>query len=163
ATGSLSRFLRPRDPRSPRHRRTGLGHLRRGHRRRPRQQEEVLAVHGRGAHGPARPGHRGLRQRQGRQLPRTARRLLPHPADPRHRQGPARDQRLRLRAADGPDEPRPGRRRDDVHDDQPAVLLPVLQPGQGGRDLRRGRLRARAAAGARAPRRAPALLPGGVV
>ena len=55
-----------------------------------------------------------------RQLPGPARRLLPRPRHPGDRQGPARGQRLRLRAADGADEPRAGRRRDAVHADGPA-------------------------------------------
>ena len=77
-TGRLSRFLRPRDPRSPRHRRAGLGHLRRGHRRRPGEQEEVVAVHAStSAWTCSREVTAVLRQRQGRQLPRPARRLLP--------------------------------------------------------------------------------------
>ena len=49
---------------------------------------------------------RRLRQRQGRVLRWPARRLLPEQRHPGHRQGPARGQRLRLRAADGADEPR---------------------------------------------------------
>ncbi len=61
---------------------------------------------------------------------------------PRHRQGPARGQRLRLRAADGPDERLPGRGGDRVRAHQPGVLLPRVEPGQGGRDVRRRRLRA---------------------
>ena len=45
---------------------------------------------------------------------------------PGHREGPARGQRLRLRAADGADEPRPGRGRHAVHADQPGIQLPCL-------------------------------------
>ena len=56
-------------------------------------------------------------------------------------QGPAGGQRLRLRAADGPDEHRAGRRGDAVHADQPAVLVPLLQPGQGRGQVGRRRLR----------------------
>ena len=59
------------------------------------------------------------------------------------REGPARGQRLRLRAADGADEP-PAHRRRDACSCRPARLhLPVLEPGQGGRDVRRRRVRAR--------------------
>ena len=79
-------------------------------------------------------------QHQRRRLPRPARRLLPGELDPGHRQGPARGERLRLRAADGPDELPARRRRDAVHLDEPPVQLPVLQPGEGGRDLRRRRV-----------------------
>ena len=77
-----------------------------------------------------------------RHVPGPGRRLLPRPRHPGDRQGPARGQRLRLRAADGADEPRPGRRRHAVHADQPGVQLPRLEPGQGDRQVGRRRLRA---------------------
>ena len=55
-------------------------------------------------------------------LPRAARRLLPGARHRRDRQGPARGQRLRLRAADGADELPARRHRDGVRADQPGVL-----------------------------------------
>src|SRR4029450_5394238 len=49
--------------------------------------------------------------------------------------------RLRLRAPDGPDELPPGRGRHHVHDHQPDLVLPQLQPGQGRGQARRRRHR----------------------
>ena len=102
-----------------------------------------------------RAGHRRLRQRRGRGLPRPARRLLQAARHPGHRQGPARRQRLRLRAADGPDEQRPLRRRDPLRADQPHLQLPLLLAGQGGRGLGRRRRPPGAAARPRGADRAP--------
>ena len=73
-----------------------------------------------------------------------------NPGDPQGAQG---GQRLRLRAEDGPDEPRADRRGHAVHADQPGVQLPGLQPGQGDRHLRRGRGQPAARLGAQAAAR----------
>ena len=58
----------------------------------------------------------------------------------RDREGPAGRLRLRLRAADGADEPAALGHRHVLHLDEPAALVPVVEPGAGGRPVRRRRL-----------------------
>ena len=72
----------------------------------------------------------------------------------RDRQGAAGGERLRLRAADGPDERLAHRHRDRLRAHQPGVVLPRLEPGQGGRGVRRRRVRAGPRLRARAAHRA---------
>src|SRR5207249_1242689 len=64
-----------------------------------------------------------------------------------HREGPPGRQRLRLRAANGPDEPEALRNRHRLHAHQPRLLLPVFEPDQGGRPAGRRHLFARPRAG----------------
>ena len=129
--------VRPGDQRSHRHHLAGVRAVRRGRRRGRREPVEEAAVLRRGAHRDAHRGVRAVRQRQHRRVRRAAHRLLPGPRRARHREGAAGGQRLRLRAPDGADEHQPLRHRDGLRADQPGVLLPGLQPGQGGRDVRR--------------------------
>ena len=153
APRSLSGVLRPHHQRAPRHHRPRLPAVRRGVRRRDDQQVQAGPVRRRGADRADRGGHRGARQRAGGGLPRPAGRLLQAARHPRHRQGPARGQRLRLRAADGPDEQRPVRCGDALRPHQPRLQLPVLQPGQGGRPMGRRHLPLGPGAGARCAQR----------
>ena len=132
----LPGVLRPRDQRAPRRVRAGRGHVRRGRGRRPHQPHQGGPVHHRRAHRDAPRGGRPLPEHPGRLVPRAARRLLQRARHHRDRQGPASRQRLRLRAADGPDELPAGGRRDDVHHHEPPLQLPVVEPGQGGRQVR---------------------------
>ena len=85
-------------------------------------------------------GHRAPRQHPHRVLQGAARRLRPGARRRRDREGPARRLRLRLRAADGADEPAALGDRHVLPLDQPAVLVPVVEPGAGGRALRRRRV-----------------------
>src|SRR6185503_8276684 len=61
---------------------------------------------------------------------------------------------LRLRAPDGADEPAALGDRHLLHLHQPPVLVPLVEPGAGGREVRRRRVEHGAAGGGRAPRRA---------
>ena len=58
------------------------------------------------------------------------------------REGPSGRDGLRLRVADGADEPSDDRHRDVLRPDQPAVVVPVLVADQGDRAARGGRVRA---------------------
>ena len=92
--------------RPPRHHRAHGPSLRRRHRRgHPQPAEDAVAVQPRGAPGDAARGHRAPRQHPDRVLQGAARRLRQGPRRRRDREGPARGLRLRLRAADGADEP----------------------------------------------------------
>src|SRR5690606_34829472 len=63
-----------------------------------------------------------------------------------HRQGPARDIRLRVRAADGaPQQAAQPQRRDHVHHDRDPLVVRLQLAGQGDREVRRRRLQARPA------------------
>ena len=81
-----------------------------------------------------------LAQHPHRVLQGPARRLRPRPRRRRDREGPARGLRLRLRAPDGADEPAPVGHRHLLHLDEPAALVPVVEPGARGRALRRRRV-----------------------
>ena len=123
----VPRLLRPGDQRPPRHHRARQPAVRRGDRGGARQPAktglfevderiEMLA----GGHGRAWATCR-VDSFQGL--------LVDYCRDQRHpggREGPARGQRLRLRAADGADEPPAGRRRDAVRRHQPGVLVPLV-------------------------------------
>ena len=67
------------------------------------------------------------------------------------REGPPGGLRLRLRAADGPDEPAAVGHRHLLHLHQPAVLVPLVEPGARGGALRRRRVGHGAAEGREAP------------
>ncbi|CAK7280689.1 exported hypothetical protein [Streptomyces misionensis JCM 4497] len=152
----LSRVVRPDHQWTSRHHRPSLPAVRRGLRRGDDQPVQEGPVRHRGADRAHPRGDHRLRQRARRVPPRPARGLLQRARHPRDRQGPARRQRLRLRAADGPDEQRPHRRRDAVRADQPHLQLPVLLARQGGRGLGRRRLPPGAAGGRRRPQQASA-------
>ena len=102
-------LLRPGDQRPPRHHRPGQPALRRSRRRGGHQRQQATDVLVRGAHrhaaeATAEYGNVVVDSFDGLLVD-----FCREPRDPGHRQGPAGDQRLRLRAADGADEPRPGR------------------------------------------------------
>ena len=125
----------PGDPRPPRHHRAHRAALRRRHRRgHPQPAEGAVAVHPRGA-----PGDAGARRPRtsptcGSSSSRACSSTSPrdHGAE-RDREGPAGRLRLRLRAADGADEPAAVGHRHLLHLDEPAALVPVVEPGAGGR------------------------------
>src|SRR5262245_33709623 len=63
-------------------------------------------------------------------------RVLPPTRHPGHSEGPESSKRLRLRAANGPDEPAAHRRRDPVHANKAREQLPVQLTGEGSSDVR---------------------------
>ena len=94
------------------------------------------------AHRHAPRGLRGLGQRRASTASPGSSSTSAWRTTSRDRQGAAGGQRLRLRAPDGPDELLAWRAVETVFvPTSPEYVLPVVLPGQGGRDLRRRRVR----------------------
>ena len=156
----VPRVLRPGDQRPPRHRRAGRQALRRGRRRgrastRPRtgssppdERIDMLTEACAGWDNVRVDGFTGL----------LTDFCLEHD-DRRDRQGAAGGQRLRLRAADGADELRLAPVETVFVPTSPEWSFLRPQPGQGGRDLRRRRVRPGARVRARAAREAAGRAP----
>ncbi|CAA9235246.1 MAG: Phosphopantetheine adenylyltransferase, partial [uncultured Acidimicrobiales bacterium] len=141
AEGPHTRFVRPRDLRSPRRHRAHIQALRsRAGRRGGEPREGAAPVQPRRAPGHAGRGDRPSRQRRDRRVRGAAGGLRTRPWRRGHREGASGRLRLRLRAADGAGERAHVRDRHRVLPDRSRALVPVVEPGPRGRPFRRRRV-----------------------
>ena len=137
STSDLPRVLRPPDERPPRHHRAQCSTVRRGRSRHSAQPLETVNVSRR---GPAADHHgrRRFRSRACRHVSRPARSLCGRTTgDGHHSRNPGRF-RLRIRIADGADEPSTrAAGRDRIPDVERSLLVCELSSRQGSRITRR--------------------------